>query len=101
MWTKVYEVKKKTMITAYIAYCSVPSLIGFYFGIVAIKYLLKSKLIRLLKLITFVISWFWSTVITLNFFYDLEETVVIVSFITSFITTFVVGSIFRKKSDEV
>jgi hypothetical protein len=85
------------MIAAYIGYCLVPSLIGFYFGLVVVKRLMKTKLIRLLKVIAFVVSWFWSTVITFNFFYDWGDSGAVVPIVVSFVVTLSVGMVFKKK----
>ncbi len=85
-----------------LGYSFFPTLVGFLLALACIKLMLKTRLIRQLKLVAYGVSLFWSTTVMATFFTDWGSSAVAVPVVIGFVVTFLVALIFCKpKADAV
>ena len=80
-----------------LGYSLIPTAIGLLLALGFIKWGLKSKLLKQLKIISFVIALFWNSIILGNFIFYWENNPVILPIAIGFIVTLLTYKISKKK----
>ena len=86
------------MFASALAYSLIPTAIGLLLALGVIKWIIKSTLLKQLKIISFVIALFWNSIILTYFIFYWENNPVILPIVIGFIVTLLTHKIFRTKT---